>query len=105
MQEKIQSELRWTALDMKTKQTQLLAIKHYNQAQFRRLLEFVKECVRTRQTERAGPLVNHYFEFLDDGEAGNSSGRFQPCARTDSLRPRQDKSILFRKPSNGSAAR
>ncbi len=66
MQEKIQAELRWTALDMKTKQTQLLAIKHYNQAQFRRLLEFVKECVRTRQTERAGPLVNHYFEFLDD---------------------------------------
>ena len=66
MQEKIQAELRWTALDMKTKQTQLLAIKNYNQAQFRRLLEFVKECVRTRQTERAAPLVNHYFEFLDD---------------------------------------
>jgi len=65
MQEKIQSELRWTALDLKTKHTQLLAIAHYNQAQFRRLLEFVKECVRTRQMERAGALVNHYFEFLD----------------------------------------
>ncbi len=65
MQEKIQSELRWTALDLKTKHTQLLAIKHYNQGQFRRLLEFVKECVRTRQVERAGALVNHYFEFLD----------------------------------------
>ena len=65
MQEKIQSELRWTALDLKTKHTQLLAIKHYNQGQFRRLLEFVKECVRTRQVERAGTLVNHYFEFLD----------------------------------------
>ena len=57
-------ELRWTALDLKTKHTQLLAIKHYNQAQFRRLLEFVKS-VRTRQVERAGALVNHYFEFLD----------------------------------------
>jgi hypothetical protein len=65
MQEKIQSELRWTALDLKTKHTQLLAITHYNQAQFRRLLEFVKECVRTRQMDRAGALVNHYFEFLD----------------------------------------
>jgi hypothetical protein len=65
MQEKIQSELRWTALDLKTKHTQLLAIAHYNQAQFRRLLEFVKECVRTRQVERAGALVNHYFAFLD----------------------------------------
>lgn len=65
MQEKIQSELRWTALDVKTKHTQLLATTHYNQAQFRRLLEFVKECVRTRQIDRAGALVNHYFEFLD----------------------------------------
>jgi HEAT repeat protein len=65
MQEKIQSELRWTALDLKTKHTQLLAITHFNQAQFRRLLEFVKECVRTRQMERASALVNHYFEFLD----------------------------------------
>lgn len=68
MQEKIQSELRWTALDLKTKHTQLLAITHYNQAQFRRLLEFVKECVRTRQMDRAGALVNHYFEFLDAGK-------------------------------------
>ena len=65
MQEKIQAELRWTALDAKTKYTQLLAIAHYNQPQFRRLLEFVKESVRARQTDRVGTLVNHYFEFLD----------------------------------------
>ncbi|HLH06005.1 MAG TPA: HEAT repeat domain-containing protein [Terriglobales bacterium] len=65
MQEKIQAELRWTALDAKTKYTQLLAIMHYNQGQFRRLFEYIKECVRTRQLDRVAALVNHYFEFLD----------------------------------------
>lgn len=66
MQQQIQSELRWTTLDPKTKYSQLLEMKQYNQVQFRRLREFVKESVSSRQMERVNALVDHYFEFLDD---------------------------------------
>ena len=66
IQEKIREELLWTSLNANKKYARLMEIKHYSNAEFRRLLELIKELVTQRDMERATALAGHYFEFLDE---------------------------------------
>jgi len=66
IQEKIREELQWTSLNANKKYARLMEIKHYSSAEFRHLLELIKELVSQRDMERATALAGHYFEFLDE---------------------------------------
>jgi hypothetical protein len=66
IQEKIREELQWTSLSNNKKYARLMELKHYTPAEFRRLLELLKDLVSHRETERASALAGHYFDFLDE---------------------------------------
>ncbi len=66
IRDKIQDELRWTALGAPARFKHLMEIRHYSSVEFRRLMEFTKELVTLRQIEKAGELAIHYFDFLED---------------------------------------
>src|SRR5262249_27664941 len=59
-------ELKWITLTNKQKSESLLSILHYNPHQFRRLLDLVKDYIRTGRFEEANRLVEHYFDIFDD---------------------------------------
>jgi len=65
VQEKIRDELRWTALSNNKKYARLMEISHYSTAEFRRLMDLLRELVKQREVEQAAALANHYFDFLD----------------------------------------
>lgn len=69
IQEKIQEELRWTALNSTKKYTKLMELQHFSPIEFRRLLELLKELTVQRDMDRAAALASHYFDFLDDERA------------------------------------
>src|SRR5262249_37781118 len=64
--ERIQEELKWITLTNKQKSESLLSILHYNPHQFRRLLDLVKDYIRTGRFEEANRLGAHYFDIFDD---------------------------------------
>ncbi len=66
IREKIQDELRWTALPTPARLKHLLEIRHYSSVEFRHLMEFIKELVTLRKFDMAGELAMHYFDFLED---------------------------------------
>jgi HEAT repeat protein len=66
LQTKIQEELRWTALSPRQKFSRLIALKHFNYTEFRRLIEYLKELIAQRETEKVVELACHYYAFLDD---------------------------------------
>ena len=66
IREKIQDELRWTALSGPARHKHLMEIRHYSSIEFRHLIEFLKELVTLRKFDQAGELAIHYFDFLDD---------------------------------------
>jgi HEAT repeat protein len=66
LQTKIQEELRWTALSTRQKFSKLIALKHFNYTEFRRLIEYLKELIAQRETEKVVELTCHYYAFLDD---------------------------------------
>ena len=66
IREKIQDELRWTALTSGARYKHLMEIRHYSSVEFRHLMEFLKELVTVRKFEPAGELAIHYFDFLDE---------------------------------------
>jgi HEAT repeat protein len=66
LQTKIQEELRWTALSPRQKFSRLIALKHFNYTEFRRLIEYLRELIAQRETEKVVELTCHYYAFLDD---------------------------------------
>jgi len=69
LQTKIQEELRWTALSPRQKLTKLKSLSHYNYTEFRRLIEYLKELIAQRETEKVVELTTHYYAFLDEDNA------------------------------------
>jgi hypothetical protein len=66
LQTKIQEELRWTALSPRQKFSKLISLKHFNYTEFRRLIEYLKDLIAQRETEKVVELACHYYAFLDD---------------------------------------
>jgi hypothetical protein len=66
LQQKVQEELRWTALSQKQKFLRLMEKSRFDFTWFRRLLEFIKELIQQREAEKMMNLVLHYFDFLDE---------------------------------------
>jgi len=65
IQEKIRDELRWTALSNGKKYARLMEVTHYSTAEFRRLMDLLRELVKERELDQAAALGTHYFDFLD----------------------------------------
>lgn len=74
VQEKIREELLWTSYNSDKKYAQLMELKRFSNIEFRRLQEFLKELVTQRDLQRAGALVAHYFDFLDEPDAKLDDG-------------------------------
>lgn len=74
VQEKIREELLWTSYNSTKKYSQLMELKCFSNVEFRRLQEFLKELVTQHDLQRAGALVAHYFDFLDDPQASLEGG-------------------------------
>ena len=74
VQEKIREELQWTSYNSAKKYSQLMELKRFSNVEFRRLRELLKELVTQRDLQRAGALVTHYFDFLDDPQATLDGG-------------------------------
>jgi HEAT repeat protein len=66
--ERIQEELKWITLTNKQKLESLIGVQHYNPHQFRRMLDLLKELIKTSKFEQANQLANHYFGIFDDPE-------------------------------------
>ncbi len=64
--ERIQEELKWITLTNKQKLDLLMKVDHYNPHQFRRLLDLMKELIKTNKVEQTNQLANHYFEIFND---------------------------------------
>ena len=85
IQEKIREELQWSSFNSSKKYARLMEVKQFSNIEFRRLQEFLKELVAQRDLERAGALVAHYFDFLDDPDAiinGNALSRAPELMQT-----------------------
>ncbi len=63
--DRIQAELHWVVVPPKEKTQRLLQIEHFSQAEFRRLLEHMKEVIKSGDLETATKLGNHYFAMFD----------------------------------------
>ena len=66
--ERIQEELKWITLTNKQKFDSLLGLKHLNAHQFRRMLDLMKELIKTNKFDQANQLADHYFDIFDDPE-------------------------------------
>jgi HEAT repeat protein len=66
--ERIQEELKWITLTNKQKLESLLKVGHFNPHQFRRLLDLLKEFIKTNKAEQANQLADHYFNIFNDPE-------------------------------------
>jgi len=66
IQEKIREELQWTSFNSTKKYEKLMELQRFSNIEFRRLQEFLKELITQRDVRRAGSLVAHYFDLLDD---------------------------------------
>lgn len=73
IQEKIREELQWTSFNGAKKYEKLMELKRFSNIEFRRLQEFLKELIHQREVQRAGALVGHYFDLLDDPQAALDS--------------------------------
>ena len=66
--ERIQEELKWITLTNKQKMESLMKVDHYNPHQFRRMLDLLKELIKTNKPEQANQLADHYFDIFNDPE-------------------------------------
>lgn len=66
--ERIQEELKWITLTNKQKLESLMKVDHYNPHQFRRLLDLMKELIKTNKADQANQLADHYFNIFNDPE-------------------------------------
>ena len=66
--ERIQEELKWITLTNKQKLESLMRVDHYNPHQFRRMLDLMKELIKTNKPDQANQLADHYFNIFDDPE-------------------------------------
>jgi HEAT repeats len=64
--ERIQEELKWITLTNKQKLESLLKVDHYNPHQFRRMLDLMKELIKSNKAEQANQLADHYFDIFND---------------------------------------
>ncbi len=68
--ERITAEVNWRSSAIADKRDWLLERTAYDDEGFRRLLEFLEDCLRERQPDEAVQVATHYFEFLHrDSEA------------------------------------
>jgi HEAT repeat protein len=62
--EHIRQEVQWRTLPLLEKRDHLLALSAFDGEGFRRLLDYLRECLQERQAEQAVRVATHYFEFL-----------------------------------------
>lgn len=62
---RIQAEVRWLTLTQQQKLCELLALTHFNPAEFRRCLELIKQFIRQGEPEQAIALGLQYFSIFD----------------------------------------
>jgi hypothetical protein len=63
--ERVQDELRWTALSSRQKYDRLAKLNEFDALQFRRLLELLKDLIAEQNVDAATNLALHYAEFLN----------------------------------------
>lgn len=69
LQQKMQDELRWTALSPKQKLSRLMQAARYDYTEFRRFIDYLTELIAQREPEKVVELAAHYFAFLEDDNA------------------------------------
>jgi hypothetical protein len=67
--ERIRQGILWSGLSQEEKRKQILQVTEYDDQAFRRLLDYVKECLQARKIDQAVEAATHYFGFLDGSSA------------------------------------
>jgi hypothetical protein len=65
IQERVRSELHWVALPASDRQSSLLSLKRFDTIQFRRLIDLIRELLRSQQLALANQLAQHYLKVLE----------------------------------------
>jgi len=63
--QRIRQGIVWNGLSQEAKREDLLKLTEYDAQTFKRLLDYVKECLQTRKYDEAVQVATHYFTFLD----------------------------------------
>ena len=63
--QRIRQAIVWNGLSQEAKREDLLKVTEYDAQTFKRLLDYVKECLQTRKYDEAVQVATHYFIFLD----------------------------------------
>lgn len=64
--ERLQDEVNWLTLTPQKRFRELLSVDHFSAGQFRRVLDLIKEFVRSGNVEEAVALGVQYFSIFDD---------------------------------------
>jgi HEAT repeat protein len=67
--ERLQDEVHWLTLTLQKRLRELLSVDHFSAAQFRRLLDLLKEFTRSGNADEAIALGVQYFSIFDDHAA------------------------------------
>ena len=71
--DRIQDELKWATLTPKQRYANLLAVTHFTQMEFKRLLELLREFIKQSNFTDATALGNHYMAVLDAAHLENET--------------------------------
>jgi HEAT repeat protein len=63
--QRIRQSLAWNGLSQEAKREELLKATEYDAQRFKRLLDYVKECLQARKYDEAVQVATPYFNFLD----------------------------------------
>jgi HEAT repeat protein len=63
--QRIRQGLAWNGLSQEAKREDLLKATEYDDQRFKRLLDYVKECLQAKRYDDAVQVATHYFTFLE----------------------------------------
>ena len=63
--QRIRQRMLWNGLSQEAKREDLLKTTEYDAQAFKRLLDYVNECLQARKYDEAVHVATHYFNFLD----------------------------------------